>query len=443
MSNIKYFKKIINSFLVIAFIIVFAFSLRLGKQVNAATELTPIFEFEMENNTVNYDSVSQKDLGTLVGSPIIDNKQMYLNGSSGLLLDNVDTSGGFTIEFDFMRPATSKPSSTAYEMIIGKNSYNGAQNDNREWGVFVTRASNGTMAIKVNVHSDSTSNNWNGVGSGTYGLTYDEYHHVKVQSTQSEIWLFVDDTCYGTYAFTRDNTNQPIRIGHTQNASLKNDQFFTGYLDNIKLSLGVEDSMQKIIKQDDLNLRYNFEYPTLNNIEDVTNKGNNAQLNPEVTAPTPNTSRFANGIEGNGLYLNGSNLVQTPYSLDLRNDLSLSIYFCVDKLTDTEQVIIGQANYKEGIRDFTIYISSSNILIINIKNKSQNNSDGWISTKVGDIKAGVWYNLTMTVSNYQLTAYLNGYKAATNDISSLSYGGYAMTIGGVISGETLTQLTAG
>ena len=435
--------KLILLFWVIAISTIITLTLTKANQVFAVTELTPVFEFNMDNDIVNYDSVSKSNIGTLVGNPTISDGKMYLNGSSGLLLDNVDTSGGFTIEFDFMRPATSKPSSTAYEMIIGKNSYNGVQNDNREWGVFVTRTSNGTMAIKVNVHSDSTSNNWNGVGSGTYGLTYDEYHHVKVQSTQREIWLFVDDTCYGTYAFTRDNTNQPIRIGHTQNASLKNDQFFTGYLDNIKLSLGVEDAMQNKIKQESLDLRYNFEYPDLSSIKDVTDKGNNANITPTVNTITPETSRFANGIEGNGIYLNGSNVIQTPYSLDLSKNFTVSLYFKIDKLTGSDQVIIGQANYANSMRDFTVYINPSNILTVNVKKNSQNNADGWIVTRVGDIKANVWYNFVMTVENNQLTTYLNGYKAAINDITNHSFSGTHMTLGGVISGEKPMQLTAG
>lgn len=434
------YKRIAILLLIITFSLLILGSFTKGKHVEAIT-YSPAFELKMDDGVVNYDSVSQTNIGTLLGNPTIENNTLKLNGSSGIVLDNIDTSQGFTVEFDFMRPSTSKPSAIAYEVIMAKSSYANPQNDNREWGIFVTRTTNGTMAIKLNLHSDSTTNNWDGVGTGTVGLTYDEYHHVKVQATDKEAWLFVDDTCYGTYSFVRDNTKQPITIGHTRDASNKNTQFFTGNLDNLKLSLGVEDSMNN--NSQDLKLRYNFEKPDLTTIHDVNNEQNNATLSPSVTAPSATTTRYATGIEGNGIYLDGKNLINTPYILDTRNDFTVSIYFKVDALTKKDQVIIGQANYANNIRDFTVYISSANILTVNIKNLSQNNTDGWIVTQVGDIKADTWYNFTMTVQNKQLTTYLNGYKAAEKNIETLSFAGTNITIGGVITGTNPTQLTAG
>lgn len=401
-------------------------------KVNAITTLDPVFHYSMEN-AINYDEVSKINKGAIVGTPELIKGQsgnaLSLNGSSGIKLDNIDLSSNFTLEFQFKRDSV--PSD--YETLISKCDYG----TEREWWIGVARVNASQMSLKLNIRNKGTTT-WQGIGAN---ISTNEYHNIKIVASESIIWLYIDGLCSGSYEFIRDNTSAPICIGYTlrNNSPL---QYFKGVIDEIKLSMGNTniDSLKDKVINNNLQLRYNFENSTTKNIIDVSNNGNNATLSSELTNIDSSSSKISDGINGYGMHLNGKEIIKSNYKLNTTKNCTISIYFKLDEFSSNDQVLIGQANYAENIRDFTVYITKARLLKINIKNNSQNNSDGWITTTVSEIKTNTWYNFTFTIENNILKTYINGFESQMKDISTRSYSGLTtLTLGGVYTGTNLTQ----
>ena len=383
--------KIKTSISAILFCLITIFIYGVLNKVNAITTLDPIFHYSMEN-AINYDEVSKTNKGAIIGTPELINGQsgnaLSLNGSSGLQLDNIDLSSSFTLEFQFKHDTV--PSD--YETLISKCDYG----TEREWWIGVARVNASQMSLKLNIRNKGTTA-WQGIGAH---ISINEYHNVKIVASENIIWLYIDNKCSGSFEFIRENTSAPICIGHTlrNNSPL---QYFKGVIDEIKLSMGNtnKDSLKNKINNNDLQLRYNFENSTTKNIVDVSNNGNNATLSSELSNIDSSSSKISDGINGYGIHLNGKEIIKTNYKLNSTKNCTVSIYFKLDEFSSSEQVLIGQANYAENIRDFTVYITKGRLLKINIKNKSQNNTDGWITAIISEIKTHTWYNFTFTIEN--------------------------------------------
>ena len=411
-------------------LISFVFINALINKVNAVTT-DVLFYFPMDI-AVNHNVITQENEGTIIGAPQLiqrDNgKAISLNGSSGLTLNSIDLSGDFTIELDFMRESVP----TDYETLISKCDYG----TSREWWLGVARVNDSQMSIKLNVRNVGTTQ-WNGIGAN---ITIGEYHSVKLVASERIIWLYVDNICKGSIDFIRNNTDTPICIGHTlRNGSSL--QYFKGVIDEVKLSMSNnnKDSLAVKLNEDQI-LRYSFENSTTNTIIDASGNNHNATLSTNLTDITETSSKITNGINDYGMYFNGSQIVATDYILNTHRNLTVSVYFKVNEFTSTEQVIFGQANYANGIRDFTVFVTKSKLLKINIKNATQSTADGWITATVSEIEADKWYNLTFTLENGILTTYINGFESKKINVSNLSYiGETPVTIGGLYSGSNITQ----
>ena len=333
-------------------LISFVFINALINKVNAVTT-DVLFYFPMDI-AVNHNVITQENEGTIIGAPQLiqrDNgKAISLNGSSGLTLDSIDLSGDFTIELDFMRESVP----TDYETLISKCDYG----NSREWWLGVARVNDSQMSIKLNVRNVGTTQ-WNGIGAN---ITIGEYHSVKLVASERIIWLYVDNICKGSIDFIRNNTDTPICIGHTlRNGSSL--QYFKGVIDEVKLSMSNnnKDSLAVKLNEDQI-LRYSFENSTTNTIIDASGNNHNATLSTNLTDITETSSKITNGINDYGMYFNGSQIVETDYILNTHRNLTVSVYFKVNEFTSTEQVIFGQANYANGIRDFTVFVTKSKLL---------------------------------------------------------------------------------
>ena len=424
--------KKINISLILSLALLISFVL-VGALINKVIAVTTndVFYFSMET-AANHNEITQENEGTIIGTPQLiqrdTGKAMSLNGSSGLTLDTIDLSGDFTLELDFMRESV--PSD--YETLISKCDYG----TSREWWLGVARVSSSQMSIKLNIRNSNTTQ-WNGIGAN---ITIGEYHSVKIVASERIVWLYVDNICKGSMDFVRDNTNTPICIGHTlRNGSSL--QYFKGVIDEIKLSMSNnnKDSLAEKLNNNQI-LRYSFENSTTNTITDTSGNNHNATLSTNLIDISETSSKITNGINDYGMYFNGSQMITTDYILNPKRNLTVSVYFKVNEFTSTEQIIFGQANYANGIRDFTVYVTKGKLLKINIKKATQSTSDGWITATVSEIEANKWYNLTFTIENDILTSYINGFESKKLNISNLSYSGETpITIGGLYSGNNITQ----
>jgi len=246
------------------------------------------------------------------------------------------------------------------------------------------------------------------------------WHHIAITYNGTSISVYVDGVIYGTGAFTGtlDSANKNIYLGggFTTSTQLAAQNYYNGYLDNLRLTLGtvryttasftvpVNSFTQDSTYNANVILLLNFEP---NNINDQSIYSNAVYQNI-VTLSTPSTTQSTltypplslptYNFNGSSLYFNGiSQYINTASTTDFTvGTLNFTIEFWMNYTVNSQNgIIMGSTS------------SYWQLSLNNNKLKLQYNATSILN---GNIKLNynVWYNITIIRNLSQLMMYVNG-----------------------------------
>ena len=404
-----------------------------GAKQPSSSSMQRIFHAEM-------NSLEDKDGLVVTGSHTlcndrnnISNEAMVFDGNGGLRIDNApDLSGNFTLTIDFK---VDSDKLSGLVLLLSKADY--SSNSTREFTLGVGKDSGGAYII-LNAFDDSYGN-WRGI-SGYFDPT--TYHQAKIEYYSNHAALYVDGDCYGCNNVHENRTDKhaPLLIGYGLNSSTSTPityQAFSGIIDDVSIYDAVEenDEMKDQII-DNPTLRYSFNHASSTEVFDDSNNGHVGHIFPATEKSNATSSKIYKGLTGNGIYLNGNNLLETDFSINSANDYTVSMNFMLPEIPSAQRILFAQCNYGKNQREISAAITASSLLVLEIRI-----GESWSSGRaVAEVKPNVWYNFTLVQKANYTYCYINGLCSTIRDVSGrVTNTGATLAFGGTMNNSSGTS----